>query len=144
MNAILRTLKINNAASALLLTAILAVGTLASTPADARWGGGRGGVGVGRVGSGIGFRPGIGVGRAGIGVRGWANGPGIGGRWGYGGWRGYGYGAAALAGAAALGYAASGPYYGYNDPYGYGYNYNNYNGLYGYQPTSYYQGCTCH
>lgn len=30
------------------------------------------------------YRPGLGVGRAGLGMRGWANGPGIGGRWGYG------------------------------------------------------------
>lgn len=65
----------------------------------------RAGVGVGRVGSGLGYRPGIGIGRAGLGVRGWRGGLGYGyGRWGY---RGLGYGGAALTGAAL---AATGLY----------------------------------
>jgi hypothetical protein len=116
---------------ALLAAASLGVVLVATTAAEARIGGGRPGVGMGRVGSGLGFRPGVGVGRAGIGVRGWRNGVGVaGGRWGYGGGRwGYGgrrwgYGAAALTGAAI--YGASNYGYGY-DPYGY-------SGLYSYSP----------
>ena len=113
MRTILRTLKVWNAMLVLTMMAGLAVATLvASTPADARIGVHRPGIGVGRVGSGLGFRPGVGVGRAGLGWRG-----GLGYGYGHRGYRGYGYGAAALAGAA-LGYtAASYPSYGY----GYGY-----------------------
>src|SRR5579862_692843 len=91
---------------ALLAATSLGVLIVATTAAEARIGGGRPGVGVGRVGSGLGFRPGVGVGRAGLGVRGWRNGVGYGGRWGYGG-RGWGYGAAALGGAALYGAANS-------------------------------------
>jgi hypothetical protein len=141
MRTILRTLNVSKAIPALSMTASLAVATLvASTPADARIGVGRPGVGVGRVGSGLGFRPGVGVGRAGLGWAGWRGGVGYGyGRWGY---RRYGYGAAALTGAA-VGYAAgSYPYYGYGYRYGYPYRYG---GLYGYSPAGYYGGgCTCH
>src|SRR5581483_12419386 len=115
MPTILRTLKARNVMPALLATAAVAVATfVVSTPADARIGVGRPGVGVGRVGSGLGFRPGVGVGRAGLGVAGWRNGVG----YGYGRYRGYGYGAAALAGAA-IGYAATGyPYYQSGYAYG--------------------------
>ena len=147
-----RSLRSRNAVCPLFITASLAIGIfVASTPADARIGVNRPGVGAGRVGSGIGFRPGVGVGRAGLGVAGWRNGVG----YGYGRYRGYG--AAALTGAA-IGYAAAGnPYYqsgylygneyadGYGDPYGSGYPYNSgyangYYALYGYSPTSYYGG----
>jgi hypothetical protein len=146
----LRTQKLSNAKRALFMTASLAVATLVvSAPADARIGVGRPGVGVGRVGSGLGVRPGVGVGRAGVGWAGWRNGAGYGGRWGY---RRYGYGAAALAGAA-VGYGAANYYgssygypydsgysYGYQQPYGYGYS-----GLYSYSPAGYDSGgCTCH
>src|SRR5579871_3115924 len=107
MRTILRTTKVSKAMPALFITATLAIAALvASTPADARIGVGRPGVGVGRVGSGLGFRPGVGVGRAGLGVRGWRGGLGYGGRWGYGGRR-WGYGAAALTGAALYGAANS-------------------------------------
>jgi len=113
---------------ALLAATSLGVLIVATTSAEARIGVGRPGVGMGRVGSGVGFRPGVGVGRAGVGVRGWRNGAGIaGGRWGYGG-RGWGYGAAALGGAALYGAANS---------YGYGYP-SGYSGLYSYSP-----GYTC-
>jgi hypothetical protein len=161
MRTILRTLKVCNATPALFMTASLGIATLvASTPADARIGIGRPGIGFGHVGSGLGFRPGIGVGRAGLGWAGWRGGLGYGyGRWG--GYRGYGYGAAAVAGAA-LGYAA-GSYgygypsnygysygygypsnYGYSYGYGYPYGYSGYSGLYSYSPASYYGGgCTC-
>jgi hypothetical protein len=142
MRTMLSSLKIGSATPALFVTASLAIATLvASSPADARWGGGRGGIGVGRVGSGLGYRPGLGVGRAGIGVAGWRNGVGVG-RLGYGygrgygyrgyGYRGLGYGAAALTGAA-LAYGAGSYGYGYGDPYGYGYT-----GLYSYSPESSY------
>ena len=105
--------------SALLAAASVGVLIIATTSAEAyarRGGAGVGrvggaGVGVGRVGSGVGYRPGLGVGRAGVGVAGWRGGPGYGdGRYGYG---GLGYGAAALTGAA-LGYGAA-------NAYGYGY-----------------------
>src|ERR1700761_6573101 len=98
METILRTLKVRKARPALFMMAGLATATLvASTPADARIGFGRPGIGVGRVGSGLGFRPGLGVGRAGLGWGGWRGGVG----WGGGGWgRGWGWGGAALAGAA--------------------------------------------
>lgn len=101
---------------ALLGVASLGVLIVATTSAEARVGVNRPGVGVGRVGSGVGVRPGVGVGRAGLGVRGWRGGVG----YGYG-RRGYGVGAAALTGAA-LGYGV-GAYYG-NGP----------TGLYGYAP----------
>ena len=128
-----------------LMTPTLLVGSViaaiaASTPADARIGIHRPGVGVGRVGSGLGFRPGVGVGRAGVGLAGWRNGPG------YGGYRRYGYGAAALTGAA-VGYAAgSYPYGGYgygypSDDYyasGYGYPDGSSDELYSYSPATYY------
>jgi hypothetical protein len=112
---------------ALLAAASLGVLIVATTSAEARVGVGRPGIGVGRVGSGLGVRPGVGVGRAGLGVRGWRNGVGYGRR----GYRGYGYGAAALTGAA-LGYAAGNYGYGYEEPSGYGYT-----GLYSYAPTNY-------
>lgn len=93
--------------SALLAAASVGVLIVATTSAEAYVR--RGGVGVGRVGSGVGYRPGLGVGRAGVGVAGWRNGAGYG-RYGN---RGVGYGAAALTGAA-LGYGAA-------NAYGYGY-----------------------
>lgn len=113
---------------ALFMTASVAIATLvASTAADARVGVNRPGVGVGRVGSGLGVRPGVGVGRAGLGVRGARGRLGYGyGRYGYGRYRGYG--AAALTGAA-LAYGAGG--YGYGYPSGYGYG-----GLYGEAPAA--------
>lgn len=99
------------------LTALLAVASVgvliaATTSAEAYVR--RGGAGVGRVGSGVGYRPGLGVGRAGLGVAGWRNGVGYGygRRYGYG---GLGYGAAALTGAA-LGYGAANAY-GYGNGY---------------------------
>lgn len=156
MRTILTTWKVRSAIPAVFAVATLAAGAfIASTPADARIGAGRPGVGVGRVGSGIGFRPGVGVGRAGLGWAGWRGGVGYSHRW------GYGYGAAAVAGAA-LGYAASSPYtygspydlgYGpeYGSPYDYGYAQGGYpyvpgyNGAYGYLPAGYDNGggCTC-
>jgi hypothetical protein len=131
MRTILRTTKVSKAMPALFMTASLTiVAVVASTPADARIGIGRPGVGVGRVGSGLGFRPGVGVGRAGIGVGGWRGGLGYGYGRGYG-YRGWGYGAAALTGAA-LGYGAANYGYCYEEPYGYGYA-----GLYSYSPGYY-------
>jgi hypothetical protein len=140
MRTILRTLKVWNVRPALFVTASLAIATLVvSTPADAqRWGWRGAGIGYGRIGSGLGWRPGLGVGRAGLGWAGWRNGVGYGyGRLGYRGYRyGYGYGAAALAGAGLYA-AASYPYYGS----GYGYPYGGYSGLYSYySPASYYSG----
>ncbi|MBV8840201.1 MAG: hypothetical protein JO000_27000 [Alphaproteobacteria bacterium] len=99
--------------SALLAVASVGVFIVATTSAEAYVR--RGGVGVGRVGSGVGYRPGIGVGRAG--VAGWRNGAGVGYR--RDGYRGLGYGAAALTGAA-IGYGAANAY-GYGNSYGYGY-----------------------
>lgn len=101
---------------ALLAAASLGVLIVATTSAEAQVGVNRPGVGVGRVGSGVGVRPGVGVGRAGLGVRGWRGGVGYGyGRYGY---RGYGVGAAALTGAA-LGYGAGYGNYGYTGLYSY-------------------------
>jgi len=140
MTAIWKTLKARHVMPALLATASLAVVTfVASTPADARAGVGRPGVGVGRVGSGLGVRPGVGIGRAGIGVGGWRGGLGYGYGRGYG-YRGWGYGAAALTGAALYGAATN---YGYGDqqPYSYGTTglYNSYGttGLYNSAPGYY-------
>lgn len=127
----LTSLRCGKTIPALLAAASLGVLIVATTSAEARIGVGRPGVGVGRVGSGLGFRPGVGVGRAGLGMRGWRGGLGYGGRWGYGGrrWgyggRRWGYGAAALTGAALYGAANS---------YGYGYGYPYSSGLYSYSP----------
>jgi len=105
---------------ALLAAASLGALIVATTSAEARNGVGRPGVGVGRVGSGLGYRPGVGVGRAGLGVRGWRGGLGS----------GWGYGAAALTGAALYG-AANSYGYGYGEPYGYSNS-----GLYSYSPAA--------
>lgn len=110
-----------------------------TTSAQARIGVARPGVGVGRVGSGLGVRPGAGVGR--LAVRGWHGGAVhggavYGGRLGYGGYgyRGWGYGAAALTGGALYGAANS---YGYGDEYPQS---PGYSGLYSYAPANNYGG----
>ena len=109
------------------LLAVLSM-TIWSPPAEARWGGGWRGVGLG---GGVGWR-GAGLGWRGAGL-GW-RGAGLG-------WRGAGWGAAALGLGLGLGYggyygAYAYPYYARydDDPY-YGYGYGAYGGYGGVYPA---------